>query len=294
MKKLCSACTLILLLAFVINARAGSISYTYDNLNRLTSAIYANGVTSKTVTYQYDATGDIISHAIVDTNANPLGTIVVNPNPNSLNASWALTGPNGYILAGSGDQTISDLIPGGYTITWGNVAEWVIPMPVTKTLLAGDSIFFPGTYQSIPVIPNPPTTGVLGGNITFNGSNFGATQGSGYVDFNGAHGIIVSWTDTRVVVKVPTGATSGCVRIVTNNGTSNCINFIVIADFLYADFGSYGLYKYDGATWTQITPYSPSAMAATGSLLYGTFGNGIWQYDGSTWSQLTPIARKQW
>jgi hypothetical protein len=31
-------------------------------------------------------------------------------------------------------------------------------------------------------------------------------------------------------------------------------------------------------------------MAASGSLLYGNFGTGagIWKYDGTTWSQLTP------
>jgi hypothetical protein len=30
-------------------------------------------------------------------------------------------------------------------------------------------------------------------------------------------------------------------------------------------------------------------MSATGSLLYGSFaGNGIWKWDGAAWSQVTP------
>jgi hypothetical protein len=59
---------------------------------------------------------------------------------------------------------------------------------------------------------------------------------------------------------------------------------------LYATFPGTGLYKYNGSTWTQLTPYEPTAMTATGSLLYASFGNGVWQYNGSTWSQLTPYS----
>jgi hypothetical protein len=62
------------------------------------------------------------------------------------------------------------------------------------------------------------------------------------------------------------------------------------SSFLYATFTGAGLYKYDGSTWTQLSPYEPTAMTATGSLLYATFGNGVWQYNGSTWTQLTPYS----
>ncbi len=38
----------------------------------------------------------------------------------------------------------------------------------------------------------------------------------------------------------------------------------------------------------QITPANPEAMVASGSLLYGDFGSsGIWIYNGTTWSQVT-------
>jgi hypothetical protein len=56
---------------------------------------------------------------------------------------------------------------------------------------------------------------------------------------------------------------------------------------LYASFPSSGVWQYDGSTWTRVTPYSPSAMAASGSILYGRYDNGIWQYDGAQWTQLT-------
>jgi hypothetical protein len=61
------------------------------------------------------------------------------------------------------------------------------------------------------------------------------------------------------------------------------------AALLYADFAGYGIWKWDG-TWSQVTPNVPTAMAVSGSLLYGNFGTGagIWKWDGTTWSQVIP------
>ncbi len=38
---------------------------------------------------------------------------------------------------------------------------------------------------------------------------------------------------------------------------------------VYADFGTNGIWQYNGTTWSQITPGNPAAMAAAGSFLYG-------------------------
>jgi hypothetical protein len=58
---------------------------------------------------------------------------------------------------------------------------------------------------------------------------------------------------------------------------------------LYAAFPGYGLWKYDGSAWSQLTPDTPQGMAAAGSILYGDFGSlGLWKYNGSSWSLLTP------
>jgi hypothetical protein len=60
---------------------------------------------------------------------------------------------------------------------------------------------------------------------------------------------------------------------------------------LYADFAGAGIWKWDGTTWSQVTPNVPTAMAASGSLLYGNFGTGagIWKWDGTAWGQVTPL-----
>jgi hypothetical protein len=56
------------------------------------------------------------------------------------------------------------------------------------------------------------------------------------------------------------------------------------------NFGaSYGLYKWDGAAWAQLTPTNPENMVASGSMLYVDFGAayGLYKWDGSNWSPLT-------
>jgi len=58
-------------------------------------------------------------------------------------------------------------------------------------------------------------------------------------------------------------------------------------DHLYVDFGSQGLYSYDGSDWTKINNSSPDKMAASGSDLYASYGKwGLWKWDGTSWTQI--------
>jgi hypothetical protein len=67
--------------------------------------------------------------------------------------------------------------------------------------------------------------------------------------------------------------------------TNNTFGYDIL---LYGKYDN-GIWQYNGSTWSQLTPYTPEAMVATGSLLYGDFGfTGIWMYNGSTWTQITP------
>jgi len=74
------------------------------------------------------------------------GTIVIDPEPDALNAPWSLSGPGGYNNSGNGDLTLNDLDIGDYTITWGAVAGWITPPGEMQTLTAGATITFTGTY----------------------------------------------------------------------------------------------------------------------------------------------------
>ncbi len=58
-------------------------------------------------------------------------------------------------------------------------------------------------------------------------------------------------------------------------------------DHLYADFGSNGLYSYNGSDWTKINDSSPSSMAASDSNLFANYGSwGLWKWDGTSWTQI--------
>ena len=65
--------------------------------------------------------------------------------------------------------------------------------------------------------------------ITLTGSRFEDTQGTSVVTFNGVEvDTYVSWSDTQIVVKVPTDATSGQVKVKVGANESNGIDFTVL------------------------------------------------------------------
>ena len=69
-----------------------------------------------------------------------------------------------------------------------------------------------------------PTQAKPGTRLTLAGGNFGTRRGSGYVLFSSnvrpAATDYVSWSNSRIVVKVPSRARSGNVQVVTSNGRS--------------------------------------------------------------------------
>jgi hypothetical protein len=91
-----------------------------------------------------------------------------------------------------------------------------------------------GNYLDFHVDPAPhpiidtvsPGVGPVGTTVTLTGSLFGASRGSGgtasTVTFNGtAATVYTAWSDAGITCKVPSGATSGSIRVVTVSGTSN-------------------------------------------------------------------------
>jgi hypothetical protein len=84
------------------------------------------------------------------------------------------------------------------------------------------------SQAAAPSITNlSPNSGAVGTAITISGSDFGTTQGSSTVSFNGTGTTPTSWSDTSVVVMVPSGATTG--DVVVNVGVnSNGASFTVV------------------------------------------------------------------
>ncbi|MCC7478496.1 IPT/TIG domain-containing protein [bacterium] len=79
-------------------------------------------------------------------------------------------------------------------------------------------------FDVVPTISSlTPSRRVIGENLTINGSGFGDTQSGSVVRFLGGSGVdattIVSWANNQIVVTVPTGASTGQVRVTVNDAS---------------------------------------------------------------------------
>ncbi len=76
-----------------------------------------------------------------------------------------------------------------------------------------------------------PTQVKTGNRLTLTGGNFGTRRGAGYVSFASnvrpSVADYVSWSNSRIVVKVPARAQSGNVQVVTANGRSGTKRLVV-------------------------------------------------------------------
>jgi hypothetical protein len=72
-----------------------------------------------------------------------------------------------------------------------------------------------------------PTSGSPGASITFTGTGFGPSQGSGTVQLGSTAGQVVSWSDTQVVATVASTALTGIARVQQGGMLSNALSFTV-------------------------------------------------------------------
>jgi Bacterial Ig-like domain (group 2)/Galactose oxidase, central domain/IPT/TIG domain len=118
------------------------------------------------------------------------------------------------------------------------------------------------------------TTGAPGAAVTVTGTNFGSSQGSGAVTFNGTTASVTTWTATSVAVTVPTGATTGNVVVFASGVNSNGKSFTVVAD---PNISSLSI--------TSGSPGAPVTVAGTG--FGSTQGSGNVTFNGTTASITT-------
>jgi hypothetical protein len=81
----------------------------------------------------------------------------------------------------------------------------------------------------------------VGTSVTIAGINFGATQGTSTVTFNGAAATPTSWSATSIVALVPSAATSGNVVVTVGGVASNGVGFTVTASLSACGSGSEAL-----------------------------------------------------
>ncbi len=83
---------------------------------------------------------------------------------------------------------------------------------------------------SLPSIASlTPASGMVGASVTIYGTNFGASQGTSTVTFNGTAATPANWSATTIVAPVPAGATTGNVVVTVGGTASNGMLFTVTA-----------------------------------------------------------------
>jgi hypothetical protein len=146
----------------------------------------------------------------------------------SLGATWSLSG------TGCSGNTCGTLYTASGPATTGYIAPPSVPNPPT-VILTATSIADPtksGNATITVTVPSMtslnPTSGVVGTSVTIAGANFGPSQATSTVTFNGTIATPTSWGPNSISVPVPPGATSGNVVVTVGGTPSNGVNFTVI------------------------------------------------------------------
>jgi YD repeat-containing protein len=99
------------------------------------------------------------------------------------------------------------------------------PVVVTAGGIASNGVTFTVLAPSISSIL--PASGTGGTSVTINGSNFGTSQGTSTLTFNGVPATPSSWSSTKIVAPVPSAAATGPVVVTVGGLASNGVNFTV-------------------------------------------------------------------
>ena len=98
---------------------------------------------------------------------------------------------------------------------------------VTVGGVASNGISF--TVVTTPYISNyTPTSGGVGQSVSIYGSNFGSSQGSSTVKFNGTTATVNNWSNIYISASVPSGATTGNIVVSVGGTGSNGVAFTVL------------------------------------------------------------------
>lgn len=172
--------------------------------------------------------------AAVGGGGNPVPNIsALNPTSGPVGTSVTISGSNFGASQGTSTVTFNGTLAA--PTSW-SASSITVPVPAGAT--SGGVVVTVGGTQSNSVIfavttPVPnisflnPSSGPLGTSVAISGSNFGASQGTSTVTFNGVSATPTSWSATNIVAPVPSGATTGNVVVTVSGQASNAVNFTV-------------------------------------------------------------------
>lgn len=193
-------------------------------------------------------------------------TVVAAPSIASLSPTGAASGAT-VTIAGSNFGSTQGASTVSFNGTAASPTSWSatsISVPVPATATTGVVVVRAGGVNSngvaFTVAPSisglSTTSGAAGTTVTLSGANFGATQGTSTIKFNGTTAQASSWSTSSVTAAVPAIAATGPVVIRVGSYDSNGIVFNVVP----------------GPMVSAVTPTS-AAVGASVVLAGSNFGN---------------------
>src|SRR5439155_11960796 len=158
------------------------------------------------------------------------GITRVSPSVGSIGTSVNIRGTNFGSTQGTSTVTFNGVTAS--PVSWANTS---IVAPVPSGVTTGPVIVTVGGYSSNQVTFTvsasissiSPISGSSGTSVTISGHNFGPTQGTSKVAFNGMPVAPTSWSNTTIVAPAPTGASTGPVTVTVGGATSNGVTFTI-------------------------------------------------------------------
>ena len=232
-------------------------------------------------------------------------TGTINVGTNVTGASFDLSGPASY--SGTNSLIQTNAPPGAYTITYNSVSGYVTPPPETKTLAAGNSIAFTGTYSTgstapsagwmmlSPKYPAPRT----GPSIVYDAARGQTVMFGGSRGFPTGESDTWVWDDTRWIHKAPVTSPPGRTGALMAYDGAHQLVMMLGGGSIASGGASTDVWLWDGTNWTRKVPAHPVAGslavydAAHQRVVMIGMNNGTelyttWTWDGNDWTQQNP------
>ena len=208
----------------------------WTSSNTSVSTIDASGMatTIQTGSTTISATfGSVSGSTTLTVVAPPPSITSLTPNTGAVGTAVTISGTNFGATQGTSTVTFN-----GITATATSWSATSIGVTVPSGATTGNVVVTVGGQASngvsfTVIVPAPsitsltPNTGAVGTAVTISGTNFGATQGTSTVTFNGVTATATSWSATSIGVTVPSGATTGNVVVTAGGQASNSLTFTV-------------------------------------------------------------------
>jgi hypothetical protein len=228
-----------------------SVQFKVDNANTgsaLTAAPYSyalntNGLSNGNhilTAVATDTSGNTATSSGVSVNVNNTAStpsiVSLNPMSGVIGTPVTISGANFGATQGTSTVTFNGIAA---TPTSWSATSIVVAVPngattgnivVTVGGAASNGMTFTVTVPGPSIASLSPTSGVVGTPVTITGANFGTTQGTSTVKFNGVTAAPTSWSATSIVVAVPNGATTGNIVVTVGGAASNGVSFTVQSD----------------------------------------------------------------